>query len=278
MQDLSHAHSPLLLTSLCHCITKAVMHGKQVSYTCNCYPSKKNLPEIFLLQSKLEPETGSSEAKQLVTGENMYLLRFNPTLSLRLKYTMPAEQSAACTTTQQHSQELKNTSSRSQQTDRFPSKPVSPLQAESCPRHLTREPNGSAPQQPRRAPRTRDSSRKAAQAQNTPPLQPLSGQRFPWTKMHSEVTGSHFPSRPLPPSCRRPAAVQPPSQEPGMVLVVVRLHRGILAAARSFPQLPARLRLVFSPTRAGFKAFFGCSDYQPSDSHMCPTKSALRFR
>lgn len=168
----------------------------------------------------------------------MYLLRFNPTLPLRLKHTMPAEQSAACTTTQQHSQELKNTSSRWQQTDRFPSKPVSPLQAESCPRHLMREPNGAALRQPGRAPRTREWSRRATQALNMP-LQPLSGQRFPWMKTHSGVTGSHFLSRPLPTSCHRTAAAQPPSLAgAGVVLAVARL-------LSAFPPAPCSCQAVF---------------------------------
>lgn len=137
MEDLSHAYIPLLLTSPLHCITKSVMHGKQVSYSCNCYFSRKFLPEILLTQSKPEAETGYLETKQLVTSENTNLLRLNPTLSLRLKYTMPAEWSAAWKTTQQHSQELKNTSSHSKQIDRFPSKPApsfrqNPARAISC--------------------------------------------------------------------------------------------------------------------------------------------------
>lgn len=123
-KDLLHAYIPLLLTSFLHCITESVMHGKQVSYSRNCYSSRKFLPEIFLIQGKPEAETGSFETKWLLTLENTYLLRFNPTLSLRSKYTMPAEQSAAWKTTQQHSQELKNASSHSQQTDRSPSKPT----------------------------------------------------------------------------------------------------------------------------------------------------------
>lgn len=137
MEDLSHACIPLLLTSPLHCITKSVTHGKQFSYSCNCYFSRKFLPEIFLTQSKPEAETGYLEGKQFVTLENAYLLRYNPMLSLCLKCTMPAERSAAWKTTQQHSQELKNTSSHLKQIDRFPSKPApsfrqNPLCAISC--------------------------------------------------------------------------------------------------------------------------------------------------
>lgn len=107
MEDISHVYIPLLLTSPLRCITKSVMHGKQVSYSCNCYFSRKFLPEIFLTRSKLKAKTGSLETKQFVILENIYLLRLNPTLTLFLKYTAPAEWRAARKTTQQHSQELK---------------------------------------------------------------------------------------------------------------------------------------------------------------------------
>jgi len=137
MEDLSQAYIPLLLTSPLHCITKSVMHGKQVSYSHNCYFSRKFLPEIFPTQSKPEADIGFLETKQLVTLENNYLLRLNPTLPLCLRYTMPAEWSAAWKATQQHSQELKNTSSHSKQIDRFLSKPTlsfrqNPARAISC--------------------------------------------------------------------------------------------------------------------------------------------------
>lgn len=34
----------------------------------------------------------------------------------------------------------------------------------------------------------------------------------------------------------------------------------------------------FPPPKQDLKRFFGCSDYQPSDSLPCPSKSALGFR
>lgn len=108
-EDLSHAHIPLLLTSPPRCITNSVMHGKQVSYSCNCYFSRKFLPEIFLTRSKLKAKAGALETKHFVILENIYLLRPNPTLSLFFKYTAPAEWRAAWKTTQQHSQELEKT-------------------------------------------------------------------------------------------------------------------------------------------------------------------------
>lgn len=173
MEDPSHAYIALLLTSPLHCITKSVMHGKQVSYSCNCYFSRKFLPEISLTQNKPEAETGYLESKQLVTLENIYLLRFHPTLPPGLKYTMHAERSAAWKITRQHSQELKNTSSHSKQIDRFPSKPTpsfrqNPACAISCVNQEVCSLMGQ------KSLKRRDLKGKATRARNMPSLQPIS--------------------------------------------------------------------------------------------------------
>lgn len=173
MEDPSHAYIALLLTSPLHCITKSVMHGKQVSYSCNCYFSRKFLPEIFLTQSKPEAETGYLESKQLVTLENIYLLRFHPTFPPGLKYTMPAERSAAWKTTRQHSQELKNTSSHLKQIDRFPSKPT-PSFRQNPARAISSVNQEICSLMGQKSPKRRNLNEKATRAQNMPSLQPVS--------------------------------------------------------------------------------------------------------
>lgn len=150
------------------------------------------------------------------------------------------------------------------------------LQAESCTRHLMHEPKAHSLRRATTFLRCAIWTGRLPKHKTCLHCSQLQRQAFPWIKMLSQVAGSHVLSNPLPISCYPNTAVQPclglqPVHD--STAATRSIHKAQLCSA--LPPAPGWWQPRAPPTQAGSEAFL---DWLPSDSFMCPIKTALSFR